>query len=298
MSDFVNVSVIVATYRRDKELKRALDSLANQFFDSFEIIVIDDNDNDEWNLSVEKILSDFKNDNPNLKIKCIENHPNLGSAKTRNIGINVASGRHITFLDDDDIYFPEKIKKQHRYMEENDLDYSVSDMDLYFDNEKFFEKKTRKYIEKLDKESLLKYHIMYHITGTDTMMFKKEYITKIGCFEPIDVGDEFYLMQKAIEKGGKFGYLNECDVKAYVHTGEGGLSSGKQKIDGENSLYKFKKQFFDKFDKKTIRFIKTRHYAVLAFASIRTKKIFDFVIFSAKALFTDPFVCLKIFFKG
>ena len=68
-------------------------------------------------------------------------------------------------------------------------------------------------------------------------MFKKEYLTKIGGFPPINVGDEFYLMHRAINGGGAFGYLPGCQVKAYVQTGEGGLSSGDGKIKGENALY-------------------------------------------------------------
>ena len=86
----------------------------------------------------------FKNEFSKEKVKYIQNNPNLGSAKTRNKGIEAADGKYITFLDDDDIYFPEKIKNQYVFMEENGLDYSVTDLDLYFDNEKLFERKTRK----------------------------------------------------------------------------------------------------------------------------------------------------------
>lgn len=294
MNDSVEVSVIIATYRREKELRRALKSLAAQSFDSFEIILADDNDEPEWNGKVEKIAEEFNYLNPNIKLVYIQNHPNLGSAKNRNKGIEAAKGRYVTFLDDDDIYFSEKIKKQYCFMEKNGLDYSITDLDLYYDNEKLCEKKKRDYIKKTDKDDLLKYHFMYHMTGTDTMMFKKEYLIKIGCFAPIDVGDEFYLMQRAIENGGKFGYLNESDIKAYVHVGEEGLSSGQQKIDGENRLYDFKKDFFDCFDKKTIRYIKMRHNAVLAFAYLRIKQFGKALKYAIKSALIDPLSLLKI----
>ena len=107
--------------------------------------------------------------------------------------------------------------------------------------------------------------------------FKKEYIDEIKGFAPINVGDEFYLMVRAINGKGKFGYLACCDIKAFIHTGECGLSSGVSKITGENNLYEYKKSYFDKLDKKTIRYIKMRHYAVLAFAEVRRKKLGLFI---------------------
>ena len=89
-------------------------------------------------------------------------------------------------------------------------------------------------------------------------MFQTEYLKKIGGFSPIDVGDDFYLMMKAIKGGGKFGYAPYNEIKAYVHKGEnGGLSSGQEKIKGENALFEYKKEFFHSLRRKDIRYIKT-----------------------------------------
>ena len=263
------VSIIVATYRREEVLKRALRSLAEQTYKNIEIILVDDNDNLEWNEKVSKIVEAFQKTNPGVKLKYLENHPNLGSAKARNAGIELATGEYITFLDDDDIYLPNKVKEQVAVMQESNADFSVTDLELYYDDGKLSERRVRTFIKNTDKKSLLRYHLMYHITGTDTMMFKRKYILTIGGFAPIDVGDEFYLMHRAINGQGKFVYLNKCDVKAYVHRGEGGLSSGQQKIDGENQLFNYKKNYFHELDVKSKRYINMRHYAVLAFAGLR-----------------------------
>ena len=268
------VSVIVATYKREKELKQALLSLCNQDYNDFEIVLVDDNGQEEWNKKVNEIVNSVQSDYPDIKLQYIVNSPNQGSAKTRNIGIEKAEGKYITFLDDDDIYLPSKISNQVAFMQENNLDYCVTDLDLFNQEEKLIDKRTRSFIKETSTEALRIYHLKYHITGTDTMMFKKEYLDKIGGFAPIDVGDEFYLMQRAIEGKGKFGYLPKCDVKAYIHTGENeGVSSGQGKINGENALYEYKKGYFDKLSKKDVRYIKMRHYAVLAFAYIRMRKL-------------------------
>lgn len=291
------VSIIVATYRREEELKNALESLALQTYPNMEIILVDDNGSEEWNHKVSEIVNLFRERHPEIVLECIVNYPNQGSAKTRNIGIHAANGRYVTFLDDDDIYLPEKIRKQVAFMETNQYDYTITDLLLYNEDDKMVDKRIRSYIKETTVEALRMYHLKYHMTGTDTMMFKREYLTQIGGFSPIDVGDEFYLMQKAIEGGGKFGYLPGCEIKAYVHTGEGGLSSGAGKINGENALYAYKKGFFNKLKQKDIRYIKMRHYAVIAYAELRCKKFGKFIWNTIKAFFSSPLDFLTLIFS-
>ena len=289
------VSIVVATYRRDAALKNALESLSTQTYDDFEIVLVDDNAVPEWNEKVKGIVDEFKNQHPSIDILYIVNSTNQGSAKTRNIGIEASSGEYITFLDDDDIYFPSKVENQVAFMKQGEYDYSITDLRLCDESDKLVEMRKRSYIKKTDSAELLKYHLKYHLTGTDTMMFKKEYLLKIGAFAPIDVGDEFYLMQRAINGNGKFGYFPSCDLKAYVHMGEGGLSSGEGKIKGENSLYDYKKTFFAELDAKTRRYVRMRHYAVIAFAYLRMKKFGGFFKNAIKSFFCAPFSAIALF---
>ena len=282
------VSVVVATYKREAELKNALESLAKQTYPNMEIVLVDDNGNDEWNSKVSETVEVFRNRYPKIKLECIVNNSNQGSSKTRNIGIHSANGDYITFLDDDDIYLPDKIRKQVEFMETNQCDYSITDLILYNEDDKKINRRIRSYIKETTVESLRLYHLKYHMTGTDTIMFKKEYLIQIGGFAPIDVGDEFYLMQRAIEEGRKFGYLPGCDIKAYVHTGDGGLSSGDGKIKGENALYEYKKSFFNQLEAGDIRYIKMRHYAVIAYAELRRKNYVKFISNALKSFFASP----------
>lgn len=283
-----SVSVVVATYRRDSDLSRALESLALQTYENLEIVLVDDNGNSEWNKKVADIVASFEEKYPTVALNYIVNSPNQGSAKTRNIGIEAARSEYITFLDDDDIYLPNKVENQAVFMENGDYDYSITDLVLYNENDKEIDRRIRSYIEDTSTESLGVYHLKYHMTGTDTMMFKKDYLMSIGGFAPIDVGDEFYLMQRAIDGKGKFGYLNCCDIKAYVHTGENGLSAGESKINGENALYEYKKRFFNRLSRKDVRYIKMRHYAVIAYAELRRKKYGKFVLNSIRSFFSSP----------
>jgi len=288
------VSVVVATYRRNQELKNALDSLSAQTYPNFEIVVVDDNGDLRWNETVRSVVEDFQKDHPQLPLRYIVNDSNLGSARTRNAGIDAAFGEYVTFLDDDDLYLPEKIARQVAFMLDGDYDYCVTDLALYNHNDVLIDNRVRSYIENTDPASLQKYHLKYHLTGTDTIMFRKSYLLKIGKFTLIDVGDEFYLVQRAIDGKGKFGYLPGCDVKAYVHTGEGGLSSGDGKIWGENMLYEHKKQYLKQLSFRDKRYIKMRHYAVLAYAYMRGKRYVPCFVNICKAVLASPTESIRL----
>jgi glycosyltransferase involved in cell wall biosynthesis len=294
ISELPVVSVIVATYRRDSVLAKALLSLKIQSYESIQIIVVDDNADDVWNQKVNDIICGI-NENLEKKIVYIKNETNQGSAETRNIGIRSAIGDYVCFLDDDDIYLPNKIKNQIEHMVKVGSDYCITDLNLYSEDDKFIETRSRHYIKVNSKKVLLKYHLKYHMTGTDTMMFKKQYLVEIGCFPPFNYGDEFYLMKEAISAGGIFSYLPVCDIKAYVHTKTVGMSSGEGKIIGENGLFEYKKKFFNDLENKDIQYIKMRHYAVLAFAELRRRNLQGFIKFSFRSFFSSPKSCIRLF---
>lgn len=140
------VSVVVATYRREGDLGRALESLAAQTYPSVEIVLVDDNSDPEWNGKVSRIVNAFRAGHPAMSLTYIANSENQGSAEARNTGITVAKGAYITFLDDDDIYLPEKIEKQVGFMESGGYDYSITDLILYSENGKEIDRRIRTYM--------------------------------------------------------------------------------------------------------------------------------------------------------
>ena len=287
------VSVVIATYRRDQALANALNSLTTQTYHDFEVVLVDDNASMEWNNKVKAIVSSYETQ---LQIRYFQNKENIGSAKTRNKGIVESKGEFVTFLDDDDLYLPKKIENQINQMIAESADYSLMNLALYYEDDTLSEIRKRDYLLSNESKNLLFYHLKYHMTGTDTMMFRKEYLMSFGGFEALDVGDEFYLMMRAIISGGKFVYCNTCDVKAYVHTETEGLSSGKAKIDGENRLYRFKKQYLLNLSKRDKRYIRMRHFAVLSFAYLRMKNFILFFVYGCFSFFISPkdcFILLK-----
>lgn len=296
MNSEPKVTVIIPTYARDKEcVYRAINSVLHQTYENLEIIVVDDNAKDEhikYRHNVQSLVKEFSD----CRIKLIENKTNKGSAATRNVGIFASSGAYVTFLDDDDVYLPDKVKNQLEDMLITGADYSISDVDLYYTDETVAERRKRTYIKKTDHDSLLRYHILYGLSGTNCMMFKREYITSFGGFGDRNFGDDFYLFHKAIEAQGVFTYLPKCDFKAYVHKQEAGLSIGATKITGENEVYSFRKKYFYLLTQKEKRYVRMRHYAVLAYAYKRSGEFFHFVLYGVKAFFNSPIESLKVYF--
>ena len=98
------VSIIIPTHNRKEFLIKALDSVLNQTYRNIEVIIIDDASTDGTG---DLILS--YNDE---RIKYFKNSSNLYAAESRNIGIQNSNGNFIAFLDDDDIWLPEKLEQQ------------------------------------------------------------------------------------------------------------------------------------------------------------------------------------------
>jgi glycosyltransferase involved in cell wall biosynthesis/ubiquinone/menaquinone biosynthesis C-methylase UbiE len=101
------VSVVITTYNRAHFLSDAIDSVLNQTFKGVQIIVIDDGSTD----NTRQILGRYGD-----RIEYVYQQ-NAGRAQARNIGIKAAQGDYIAFLDDDDIWLPEKLEKQIIFLE-------------------------------------------------------------------------------------------------------------------------------------------------------------------------------------
>src|SRR5262249_25255030 len=98
------VSVIIITYNRAQYLQRAIRSVLNQTFQDFEIVVVDDASTDETP-EVVKAFSD-------PKIRYFRHPINRQEAGSRNTAIQNARAEYVAFLDDDDLWLPQKLAVQ------------------------------------------------------------------------------------------------------------------------------------------------------------------------------------------
>ena len=107
------VSVIIPTFNAELTIRRAVESILEQTFQDFEIIIYDDVSSDEtWEMLV--MLSKL-----DARIKVFRNEVNSKSAYTRNAAIRVSKGDYIMQLDDDDYCSLDRMKKQVEFLEQN-----------------------------------------------------------------------------------------------------------------------------------------------------------------------------------
>ncbi len=103
------VSAIICFYNEEKYLSESIESVVNQSFDDWELLLIDDGSN----YGSTKIAIDYSKNNPG-KIKYFEHpgHKNKGLSASRNLGVSNALGEYVAFLDADDLWVPEKLSLQ------------------------------------------------------------------------------------------------------------------------------------------------------------------------------------------
>ncbi|QLA16548.1 glycosyltransferase family 2 protein [Desulfolutivibrio sulfoxidireducens] len=108
----VTVTAIIPTYNRAGMVGEAVDSVLSQTFGDFELFVVDDGSTDD----TAGVLARFED--PRLAVVRTRNR---GVAAARNLGVGMARGRFVAFLDSDDTWLPEKLARQTAYMERTGL---------------------------------------------------------------------------------------------------------------------------------------------------------------------------------
>ncbi|RYD88715.1 MAG: glycosyltransferase family 2 protein [Sphingobacteriales bacterium] len=107
------VSVITAAYNCAAFIEQTISSVQAQTYPDWEMIIIDDKSTDDTVLIIKTLAA------TDSRIKLLRNTENMGPAKTRNRGIEIARGRYLTFLDGDDIWLPDFLAISVSYMKKH-----------------------------------------------------------------------------------------------------------------------------------------------------------------------------------
>jgi glycosyltransferase involved in cell wall biosynthesis len=127
------VTIVMPTFNRAHLLSRAINSVLNQSYTNWELIVVDDCSTDDTEQVVRKYYDD--------RIIFVRNNANLGGSGSRNVGLRMARGKLISFLDSDDEYLPNKIQRQAELFNNSDISnlgiitcgrHDVRDSKIYF----------------------------------------------------------------------------------------------------------------------------------------------------------------------
>lgn len=113
------VSIIMPSYNTAEYIAESIQSVLEQSYTDWELIVVDDCSTDDADEVIKPYLTD-------CRIKYYKNEQNSGAAVSRNHALREAKGKWIAFLDSDDLWMPDKLEKQIRYMEMNGYHFSYT----------------------------------------------------------------------------------------------------------------------------------------------------------------------------
>lgn len=214
------VSVVIPTHNRADLLPRAIDSVLNQTYSNFEIIVVSDGSTD----NTEEVVKSYSD--KDSRIRFIGYSPARGGNIARNTGIEAAKGEYVAFLDDDDEWMPAKLEKQINVMESNlDIGLVYTGVNIIYVNEGLRYSFIGESKGDLSKEILLD----NHIGTTSTVMVRKMILEKTGAFdEKLKALQDFELWIRVCQKC-LIGLVPEELINYYNYTGTNQVSSSTQK---------------------------------------------------------------------
>lgn len=120
------VSVIMPSWNTAKFIGESIQSVIDQTYQNWELIIVDDCSTD----NTDDVVASF--DDP--RIRYYKNSKNCGAALTRNRALREANGEWIAFLDSDDLWMPEKLEKQIKFMVHNDISFSYTNYERIDEN--------------------------------------------------------------------------------------------------------------------------------------------------------------------
>lgn len=122
------VSIVTAVYNSEFFIESTIESVRHQTFTNWELILIDDCSTDNSVKLIKEMMAE------DSRIKLLKNENNSGAAITRNRGIQIASGRYLSFLDSDDIWMPNFLERSLKFLKSNNTSFVFSSYERVDEN--------------------------------------------------------------------------------------------------------------------------------------------------------------------
>ena len=180
------VSIIVPVYNAAGYIEETINSVIEQTYTRWELILVDDCSTDDSYDLIKKTIAEFKRTKAygGQSIVLLKNPQNSGAAKTRNNGVDAAKGRFIAFLDADDLWHPDKLQNEILFMKKYDASFVFTGYEFGDENAR----PTGRVVhvpKKLDYNAALSRTVIF----TSTVLIDTDIIDKQLCHMP-EVGSE------------------------------------------------------------------------------------------------------------
>ena len=202
------VSVILPTYNRKNELKASIDSVLNQTYTDYELIIVDNGSTDDTYNHISKYLSD---DRIRYYYK-----QNGGVSSARNYGISKANGEYIAFQDSDDIWHKDKLEKQVLKLDElKDYGLVYGRIGYKYNNDYMVVPSDEMLFEQNDGDIYA--DLLYkNVIGCPCLMVRKECVESVGGFDEKFPALEDYDYALRLSKKYKAAFIDDVLVEASI----------------------------------------------------------------------------------
>lgn len=209
---FPLVSVVIPFYKNVNWLEEAVESVLNQDYSQYEIIVVNDGSSED----VSEFLDRYQN-----KIRYFYKE-NGGAASARNLGIRKSKGEYIAFLDSDDLWQERKLSLQIAEMIKYNSVWSYTDFEIFGD-------KIKTSVRRMTKKETGVYDFVSPYIGTPTVIVKKEILLSNALFfdEEFVYGEDSILWSCIIDKFPVL-YLNKSLVSVRIRGNNAGRRAAVQ----------------------------------------------------------------------
>ncbi len=208
------VSIALRSYNQKAFLKEAVDSILDQTYTNYEIIIADDASTDG---SVE-LIKKYTEDYPE-KIKAILNEENQGHTKNLNLALFACKGKYIAIFDGDDIMHPDKLTLQTEFMEEHPQCIISYHNTEFFDNlsgKTLYYKNNKKNSHIGDVRTMIKYG-MFNTNISN--MIRRDKMPEHGANEQISIASDWIFYVDCLVNGGQILYIDEVLARVRRHPG-------------------------------------------------------------------------------
>lgn len=213
-NDDIGVSIIMPVYNGEHYLEKSINSIKEQSFKNWELIIIDDHSTDN-SFAIAKSYT-----NENIKLLKTTKYRS-GAAKARNIGISNATKRFIAFLDCDDFWTNDKLEKQLNLLIKEQANFCYGAYNI-------FDSESNKIIGKFTPKKNINYKTLLKSCdiGCLTAIYDTKHLGK--CYFPDTVKEDYALWLK-IAKNKDIKFISCNDIIAYYRVSPNSLSSNKLK---------------------------------------------------------------------
>lgn len=215
----VRLSIIMPAYNSGRYIRAAVDSLLNQTYGNFELIIIDDGSTDD--------TGDIIGHYPDERIQIISNGTNKGVAYSRNIGIDNARGELVSFFDSDDVAHPEKYARQISFLDSHP-EYGIAGTSVIIIDESGEE--TARWKLTGTHERLLPWMVFRNCFVTSSVVFRRQLLVDIDFRFPagLEIGEDYLLWWKLLQISR--GYIMPDYLTYYRHHPASVMSTGNDAL--------------------------------------------------------------------